>query len=313
MTKTLKTTLPSGNSLVFFGSGPVAAEALEKLAKNFEIEAVITKPKPPHHRSSFPVLDVAEKLGLKVMTVTDKTSLSELFRSRPVNSQIGVVIDFGIIISQDVIDYFPLGIVNSHFSLLPQWRGADPISFTILNGDAKTGVSLMVIDAGLDTGKLITQKVLKIEDDDTTPSLTKKLIELSDDLLRSYLPKYITGDIKPHNQPHPNRVTHSRKLTKEDGVIDWSKDAAQIEREIRAFADWPKSRTNLADIEVIVTQSHVDMDTEPQDDCKPGKAWVENKQIKVQACDRPIIIDRLKPAGKAEMSAEAFLNGYKIS
>jgi methionyl-tRNA formyltransferase len=313
MAKTLKTTQSSGNKLVFFGSGPVAAEALEKLTKNFQIEAVITKPKPPHHRGNFPVLDVAKKLELKTLLVTDKKSLSELFETKPVTSPIGVVIDFGIIISQDVIDYFPLGIVNSHFSLLPRWRGADPISFAILEGDLKTGVSLMVIEAGLDTGKLITQKVMKIEDDDTTASLTKKLIGLSDELLKNYLPKYIMGDIKPHNQPHPDRVTHSRKLTKNDGVINWGNSAAQIEREIRAFADWPKSRTNLADIEVIITKAHVDKTAKPQEDCQPGKAWIENKQIKVQARDLPLIIDRLKPTGKAEMTAEAFLNGYKIN
>ena len=306
MTKTSKT-------VVFFGSGPVAASALEKLVRNFDVEAVVTKPKPEHHHGDFPVLELATKLGLKTLTVTDKKSLSQLFMSKPVKSDIGIVIDFGIIISQDVIDYFPLGIINSHFSLLPRWRGADPITFSILEGDARTGVSLMVIDAGLDTGKLITQKVLKIEANETTPSLTSKLIQLSDGLLRSYLPKYITGDIRPHNQPHPDRVTHSRKLTKEDGLIDWGKSAEQIECEVRAFIEWPKSRTNLADIEVIITAAHVDETVNTQQDRKPGEAWIESKQIKVQACDKPLVIDKLKPAGKSEMSAQAFLAGYKIA
>lgn len=307
MTKTSKTIPPSGSSLVFFGSGPVAAEALTRLVKNFEVEAVVTKPKPEHHRGDFPVLDIAAKLGLKTLTVTDKKSLSELFAGRPVQSQIGVVIDFGIIITQDVIDYFPLGIVNSHFSLLPQWRGADPITFSILSGDQKTGVSLMVIDAGLDTGKLITQKVLHLAADETTPSLTKKLIVLSDELLQEYLPKYIMGDIKPHNQPHPDRVTHSRKLTKDDGLIDWNKPAQQIEREIRAFFDWPKSRTTLGDMDIIITLAHV-IDKSGQ----PGQVEIKDKQLIVFTINQALVIDKLKPIGKPEMSAQAFLAGYKI-
>jgi methionyl-tRNA formyltransferase len=309
MKKTSKTTKTSGsNSVVFFGSGPVAAKALQKLAKNFEVEAVVTKPKPLHHRGDFPVLEAAEKLGLKILTVTDKKSLSELFANKPVSSQIGIVIDFGIIISQDVIDYFPLGIINSHFSLLPRWRGADPISFAILEGDAKTGVSVMVIDAGLDTGKLITQKVQKIEPGDTTETLTIKLIELSDLLITEYLPKYITGDIKPHNQPHPNRATYSRKLTKEDGIIDWHKPAEQIEREIRAFAGWPKSRTTFGDVEVIVTKAHV-----TDKSGKPGQIEINNHQLLVYAGSKALSIDSLKPVGKAEMPIQAFLAGYRQS
>ena len=308
MTKMSKITPTSGSkTLVFFGSGPVAAAAIDKLAKNFQIEAVVTKPKPAHHRGSFPVLDIAKKLGLKTLTVTDKKSLSELFKQKPATSRIGVVIDFGIIIGQDVIDYFPLGIVNSHFSLLPRWRGADPISFSILEGDAKTGVSLMVIDAGLDTGKLITQKSLKIEVDETTPSLTTKLIDLSDLLLSEYLPKYITGDIKPHYQPHPDRATHSRKLTKEDGLIDLSKPAEQIEREIRAFIDWPKSRTEIAGKEVIVTRARVS-----DKQLGVGQIAAEDKHLFVGTADQSLEIEMIKPSGKSEMTALAFLAGYKI-
>lgn len=303
------------NSLVYFGTGPVAAAALGKLVKSFQIEAVVTKPVPKHHKGNFPVIETAEKLGLKILTVIDKKSLSELFSKRPVVSQIGLVIDFGIIISQDVIDYFPLGIVNSHFSLLPRWRGADPISYAILQGDKKTGVSLMLIDAGMDTGQLITHKTLEIEPNDTSLTLTTKLINLSDELLRSYLPKYIKGDIKPKNQPHPNRATYSRKLTKQDGVIDWTKPAQQIEWQIRAFIDWPKSRTNLAHTDVIITQASV-AENSPlatrHSPLHPGTAFIDNKELFVATGEGILKIEKLKPSGKAEMSAQAFLAGYKI-
>jgi len=303
----------TSTTILFFGSGPVAARSLELLAKNFEIEAVVTKPKPAGHHGDFPVISLAEKLGLKTFTVLNKQELSALFASKPVKSQLGVVIDFGIIIAQDVIDYFPLGIVNSHFSLLPQWRGADPISFAILSGQPKTGVSLMVIDAGLDTGKLITQKVLPISPTDTTPSLTDKLIILSNNLLADYLPRYISGEIKPHAQPHPTRASHSRKLTKEDGLIEWSKPAEQLEREIRAFIDWPKSYTRLGGKEVIITGARAESREQRADGEKLGEVIVEDKQLLVQTGDGLLVIEKLKPAGKAEMSAQAFLAGYKIN
>lgn len=121
-------------SLIFFGSGPVAAKSLQLLAKEFEIEAVITKPKPEHHRGDFPVEALANKLGLKLFYASTRSELTELFKSKPFSSQLGLVIDYGVIIGQDAIDYFRLGVVNSHFSLLPQWRGADPITFAILSG-----------------------------------------------------------------------------------------------------------------------------------------------------------------------------------
>ena len=299
MTKTSPT-------IVFFGSGPVAARSLELLAQDFQIEAIVTKPKPDHHRGDFPVVTVAEELGLKTLYARDKAELSQLFATKPVTSTIAVLIDFGIIVSRQVIDYFPLGIINSHFSLLPEWRGADPISFSILSGQAKTGVSVMVIDEGMDTGKLITQKGLPIAPDDTTPSLTDKLITLSHELLRDHLPDYIAGVIKPRQQPHPDRATYSRKLTKDDGLIDWTKPAAQIEREIRAFIDWPKSRTTLGGKEVIITSAQV-----TEQSGEPGNPIIIDKNLVIPCGNQALRIISLKPAGKNEMSGEAFIAGHK--
>lgn len=296
-------------SIVFFGSGPVAAKSLELLAQSFTIEAVITKPKPPHHRGSFPVLDISESLGVTIHTVSNRADLSELLATNPVTSQIAVLIDFGIIVGQDVIDYFPLGIVNSHFSLLPEWRGADPISFAILSGQTKTGVSLMLVDAGMDTGKILTTKSLAVDPTDTTPSLTNKLITLSNDMLCDVLPLYISGEISPRQQPHADRATYSRKLSKQDGIIDWNKSADVIEREIRAFIEWPKSHTKLAGKEVIITEAHA-APRQPEGS-KPGDIYiVEASEFGVVTGNGTLWIDKLKPAGKNEMPAKSFLAGY---
>lgn len=301
--------------VVFFGSGPVAAKSLELLSEWADIEAVITKPQPPHHKEPFPVLIVAEKLGLKTFTPNGKAELSELFKSKPVTSQVGLVIDYGFIINQDVIDYFPLGIINSHFSLLPEWRGADPITFSILSGQKQTGVSLMLIVKEMDEGPLLAQTPLELSNDTTTPTLTEELIELSDKTLQHILPLYLEGKAQPAAQesialPGHDVASYSRKLTKADSVLDFTKPAAQLEREIRAFIEWPKSRTVIAGKDVVITKAHAVPSNNPG--LKPGDITVESDVpvITIETSDGYLCIDALKPAGKNEMTVQAFLAGY---
>ena len=293
--------------VIFFGTGPVAAASLTSIAQDFDIETVITKASPPHHKGAAPVEVAANTLNIPILFASTRKELDELFEQKSFESKIGIIVDHGVIISQQVIDYFPLGIINSHFSLLPQWRGADPISYSLLSGQPKTGVSLMVIEPTLDTGKLITQKVLTIDPDDTLPSLTDKLVNLSNELIRDYLPRYISGEIKPKNQPHPDRATYSSKLSKEDGIIDWDKDAVVIEREIRAYIGWPQSRTTLGDIEVIITKASV----VALGIATPGQIKAEKNKLFVGTAKDWLEIQSLKPAGKKEMPIQAFLAGYR--
>ena len=291
---------------VFFGSGPVAARCLELLLHHTEVEAVITKPRPAHHRGKTPVIDFAAKHGLSIITASTKQELDQVIARHTFSSRYAILIDFGIIVSQAVIDKFELGIINSHFSLLPHLRGADPITWSIAIGDEKTGVSLMLVDTGLDTGKLITSRIFHLNGNETTQALTQSLILHSDQLLQEYLPRYLLGDIIPRNQPHPSRATYSRKLTKADSQIDWNLPAIQIERHIRAFCDWPQSRTRLGNLELIITAAHV-IDQSGQ----PGSYTHDAKELIVFAKEQALSIDRLKPAGKKEMPVQAFLAGYK--
>ncbi len=305
----------SGNkeSVVFFGSGPVAAASLEMLAKDFNIEAVVTKPKPPHHRGDFPVLEISEKLKLKTFTVTNRQELSSLIATKPFSSQLGVLIDFGIIVAQDVIGYFPQGIVNSHFSILPELRGADPITFAILNGLDKTGVSLMLLVEKMDEGPLIAFGEYELPADITTPLLTTHLIHLSDTLLKNEVPNYLAGRRSGAPQTVTGRsVSYSRKLKKADGEIDWNKPAKQIEREIRAFIEWPKSRTKLDDKEVIITRAHAEeIAGDSLAVTETGKPFMTpQKELAVQTGEGRLIIEKLKPAGKNEMGAAEFARGY---
>lgn len=300
-------------SIVFFGSGPLAAKSLAFLHSHFAIEAVITKPRAPHHKGAVPVLAFCETHNLRYFTPASKAELSNLFQVQKISSRLGVVIDYGIIINQDVIDAFPLGIVNSHFSLLPEWRGADPITFAILSGQTRTGVSLMLINERMDEGPLLAQSEVYITETSDASSLTNELIDVSNELLVQILPVYAEGSIAPVPQSSgingSSEPSYSRKITKSDGVLDWSKPAAQLEREIRAFKEWPKSRTTLGHLDVLVTAAHV----EPASAAPvPGKLeFAPTKgSLRIGTADAYLCIDHLKPAGKKEMSAEEFLRGY---
>ena len=149
-------------TVVFFGSGPVAARSLELLLAHQEVEAIVTKPTTFQEMT-----DIAG--SIPVYTVANRRELDELMSNETFKSTLGILIDFGIIVSKKVIDTFKLGIINSHFSVLPQWRGADPISFAILSGQPTTGVSLMLLDEGMDTGKILVTRSIPIFPDDNTP------------------------------------------------------------------------------------------------------------------------------------------------
>ncbi len=160
----------TSNPIVFFGSGPVAAKSAALLAQDFEIEAVITKPATVAQMTSMLPKDTC------VYSVNTKSELDDLITAQLFSSKLGILIDFGIIVSQKVIDYFPLGIINSHFSILPEWRGADPISFAILSGQKETGVSLMLLVEAMDEGPILSIGIQELKGTETGTGLTQKLI-----------------------------------------------------------------------------------------------------------------------------------------
>lgn len=293
-------------SVIFFGSGPVAARSLSLLATSFMIEGVITKP-------TTTALMRAVCPETPLYTVTNRKELDDLFLNHAFHSRCGVIIDFGIIVSQYVIDSFKKGIINSHFSLLPQWRGADPITFAILSGQKTTGVSIMLLSEGLDEGPLLAQAPYDIAADATAETLTNALIDISDGLLKEIIPSYLADKVSPAPQESASilgsiQPTYSRKIAKEDSILDWSKPAVQLEREIRAFSTWPKSRTLLGGKEVVVTKARVR--NQPN---TPGEIAIAGKQLFIGCGDGESSLEilALKPAGKPEMGVTAFLAGYR--
>lgn len=264
----------SGNnrSIVFFGN--------EKLATGI--------------RTPEPLIRYAvEKAGFTIEKIVtgDLSTLDEH------QSQLAVLAAYGHIIPKRVLKQFPLGIINIHPSLLPLYRGSTPIEQAILNGDQKTGVSIMKLEAGMDTGPIYKQKTIHLRGDESKQELTDILQQLGANLLSDVLPQIASGLQKPRAQSHPDRATYTQLITKNQGSLNVSKPAAQLEREIRAFAGWPGSRIKLGTIDIIVTKAHVSHDETPLSlRCADGR-W--------------LAIDCLKPAGKKEMPVQAFLAGYK--
>jgi methionyl-tRNA formyltransferase len=291
---------------VFFGSGPVAEQSLQLLTGLFDLEAIVTKPSTGASMRRL-------SSETRVYEVKNRQELDQLIEQVPFTSEIAILIDFGVIISRRTIDAFRLGILNSHFSLLPQWRGPDPITFAILSGQAVTGVTLMLLVELMDQGPILAQAPCPIEPDATTPSLTNQLIAISASMIETVVPEYAAGNMVAIPQKEGSLLedrtpTYSRRLTKLDGALVWTKSALQIEREIRAFAGWPKSYTRLARKSVTITKVHI---TEMSG--RPGKVIVDGKRLIICCSEGAIEVLRLKPEGKPEMSSEAFLAGYKAS
>lgn len=289
------------NKIVFFGSGPVAAKSLELLIQNFEVDTVVTKPSTVKQMTS-----IAKDIC--VYSVNTHSELDDLITAQGFEMQIGVLIDFGIIVSQKVIDSFELGIINSHFSLLPEWRGADPITFSILSGQKTTGVSLMKLVEAMDEGPLLGYGEYELNPNITGPRLTQDLIQLSDALLKKLLPAYCADELSLADQSVTGRtISYSRKLNKDDGILDFSKPAEILAREIRAFIEWPKSRTEIAGKDVVVLKASVDASAKGN----PGDIFkTTDKKIGIYCSEGSLIIEELKPAGKQAMTSEGFLAGY---
>ncbi len=235
----------------------------------------------------------------------EQTVTGKLKDLKPHKAKLAVLAAYGRIIPQSVLDEFPLGIINVHPSLLPLHRGPTPIEQTILDGTFKTGVSIMRLTAGMDEGPLYKQKTVHLTGKESKAELATILQRLGSELLVETLPLIASGQLKPRLQPHPSRATYSKKLTKEDGVIDWNKPATQIEREIRAYLGWPGSRSTLAGKEVLITAAHV-----ANTSGEAGQVKVSGKKLMVYCGNDALVIEKLKPVGKNEMTAQAFIAGY---
>ena len=290
------------------GSPEFAVPSLRALAEAFDIVQVITQPDRPagrgRHLRQPPVKRVAQELGLPVWqaeTLRDPQAVEHLRSLRPVCV---VVAAYGEIIRPQVLRIAPRGFVNVHASLLPRYRGASPVSAAILAGEEETGVTILLLDSGMDTGPVLAQERIPIARDDTRGSLEEKLARLGADLLVRTLPAWLAGEIKPVPQGHA-LATVTRPLTREDGRIDWSQPASHLERLCRAMDPWPGAHTRWDGRLLRVWRGQVT--TGPA--APPGTVLAWNGGVAVATGDGLLRLLVVQPEGRPPMPAEDFVRG----
>ena len=246
-------------SIVFIGTPDFAVPSLRRLAADGHvITAAITQPDRPAGRGRRlappPVKVAAEELGLAVLQPPTLRDAGQLDAIRALQPEVIVAIAYGQILRQELLDIPPRGVLNVHPSLLPRHRGASPIAGAILAGDDETGVSIMLMDASMDSGPVLAQRRVPIGPVDTTGTLTTSLADLGANLLTETLPRWLAGEID--TQPQDNsRATVTRLIRKQDGAIDWHLSAIEIWRRVRAYTPWPDAATRLTGETLLIRQA----------------------------------------------------------
>jgi len=296
--------------IVFMGSPEFAIPSLKTLARHYQVVGVVTQPDRPSGRGRTltppPVKVVAQELGIETIQpnrLKEAGVWEKLLEWAP---DVIVVAAFGQILRQNVLDLPRFGCINVHASLLPRWRGAAPIQAAILHGDKVSGVSIMKMDAGIDTGPVLSQRSVPIEADDDAASLGNKLAVAGSDLLLETLPAYLRGEIIPQFQDE-SQATYAPMLKKEEGELDFAQPAEYLERKIRAFFPWPGAylvwEGNYLKVKRASVLQHAVL---PQ-----GKRSVMDGLPAIGTSEGVLLLREVQPAGKKWMNGEEFLRGAR--
>lgn len=297
--------------IVFMGTPEFAVRSLQACLELGEVVAVVTQPDRPAGRGQKPrpppVKELAEQRGIRVLQperLKGTSFAQELLALRP---QVVVVTAYGKILPPEVLVVPPSGSVNVHASLLPRHRGAAPIQWAIASGDEQTGVCLMKMDAGMDTGPIISCLETPIGAEEGFPSLHDRLAQLGYELLRRDLPRYLSGELRPRPQPAEG-VTMAPMLKKEHGQLDFTRPAVELERRIRAFTPWPGAFTYLQRERVKVQAA-----APGKGEGTPGELLSLGPGGIELACGAgSLFLTTLQPEGKRAMSAQEFLAGHPL-
>jgi methionyl-tRNA formyltransferase len=296
---------------IFMGSPEFALPTLEALAGLTEVAGVVTQPDRPAGRgrrpSPPPVKVLAQELGLDVIQPETLRSPEVMDRLRDWKPEIIVVAAFGKILRADVLSLPRLGCLNLHASLLPRHRGAAPIPAAILAGDAGTGISLMKMDAGMDTGPVLAQKRIPIRPEETAESLTQNLARLAAEILKECFPVYIRGELIGRAQDN-SRATYAPQLKKEEGRLDFRLGSEILHRKVRAFHPWPGTFVLWKGRPLKV----LELQPAPfAGDLPPGTTLEFSRFPAVRTTDGIVILLRVQPAGKKAMPGDEFLRGAR--
>ena len=304
--------------LVFFGNERIATGVTTTapvmkalLAAGHDIAAVVVAQEAiGHSRKQRPleVAAIAEQHGIPLLAPSKLSDIRDQLADY--QAQAGILVAYGKLVPQSIIDIFPKGIINLHPSLLPLHRGSIPLEATLLAGDAETGVSMMQLVRTMDAGPVYAQQTVRLSGNETKQELADSLLALGQTMLEANLAAILDGTLQPHAQ-NDLAATYDQRLTKDAGMLgpnDWDRPAAFIERLVRAYAGWPRVKTRVGETDIIITAAHT-----AQSDGLPGTLWIENREFGLHAQDGVVVIDRLIPAGKKEMSGRDFLLGYHLN
>ncbi|MFM9106445.1 MAG: methionyl-tRNA formyltransferase [Chloroflexota bacterium] len=290
---------------VFFGTPEFAVPALRGLAEDpaFDLRLVVSQPDRPAGRggrlAAPPVAIAAASLGLPLYQPASLRTAEARQPLADAGADLFVVAAFGLIFGRKTLDLPRFGCVNLHGSLLPAYRGASPIQTAIAMGERETGVTLMVMDVGLDTGDMISSVRVPVGPADTSETLAAALAEAGAALAVRDLPHFVAGLLPP--MPQPGGATITRMLRKEDGWIDWNRPAAEIEREVRAFWPWPRCWTTLDGRLLQVHRASVLV----ADAGEAGQVIARKGVLAVRCGDGALILDVVQPAGRPAMPGSA--------
>ena len=304
--------------VVFIGSPDFSLPSLQALSardgsethhERFEVVGVVTQPDRASGRGrglkSPPVKTLALELNIPVMQPEKLRTPEAMEQLRAWAPDLIVVAAFGQILKKDVLDLPKHGCINVHASLLPRWRGAAPINAAILAGDEETGVTIMCMDVGLDTGPILAKKSMRLTSDNTAGSVTQALSQLGADLLIETLPRWIAGEIEPQTQDDA-LATYAPMMKKEEGKLDFTKDVNELERRVRAFNPWPGAFMDFTGTILKVHRAHVGLGNAAE-----GQRLITQDQPAVGGRGGLLILDEVQPAGKKPMSGKSFLAGAR--
>jgi len=304
--------------VAFAGTPEFACTALQALLhSHHRIVGVFTRPDRPRgrgqHIAASPVKSAAQAARLPISgpaTLTADAGLAELMQWR---ADVLVVVAYGLILPQAMLDAPRLGSVNIHASLLPRWRGAAPIQRALLAGDARTGISIMRMEAGLDTGPVLLQRPIDIDPGDTSGSLHDRLAQLGASTLLEALDGLAGGVL--HASPQDAQgVSYAAKISKAEALIDWRRSAREIDRQVRAFNPWPIAETRFAEAQLRVIAARIEASQSQQAPALPGTVLaVRGESIVVQCGEGRLALTRVQLPGRRPVLARDFAGSRALA
>jgi methionyl-tRNA formyltransferase len=296
--------------IVFLGSPEFAVLTLRKLNEQFHVVGVVTQPDRPSGRGQIlkppPVKLIASELNLPVIQprkISEPDAMHQLHAWAP---DLIVVAAFGQILRPEVLDLPSFGCVNVHASLLPRWRGAAPIQAAILNGDEQTGITIIRMDPGIDTGPILSQASIQLTGVETAGTLSSTVSKLGAEQLINTLPGYLDGSLVPIPQDEA-LATYAPMIKKDAGLLDFSQPATYLERKVRAFDPWPGAYTFWTNGMLKIHRTHITEDLL----APPGKRIIRENLPAYTTGQGILVIDNLQPAGKNPMDGKTFLRGAR--